>query len=38
MLLNVSAANQAAEISYGFSMNVRLIKLVPVNYYFERVN
>ena len=34
MLLNVLAADQAAEISYGFSLDLRLDKLVPVNYCF----
>ena len=36
MLLSVWAADQAAEISYGFSLDLRLIKLVPVNYCFYK--
>ena len=34
MLLGVWAANQATEISYGFSLDLQLVKLVPVNYCF----
>ena len=34
MLLRVWVADQAAEISYGFSLDLRLFKLVPVNYCF----
>ena len=33
MLLSVWVADQAAEISYGFSLDLWLVKLVPVNYY-----
>ena len=34
MLFSVRAADQAAEISYGFSLDLRLAKLVPVKYCF----
>ena len=34
MLLSVWAADQAAEISYGFSLDLWLGWLVPVNYCF----
>ena len=34
MLLSVVAANWATEISYGFSLDLQLIKLVPINYCF----
>ena len=36
MLLSVSAADQAAEILYAFSLDLRLVKLVPVNYCFKK--
>ena len=36
MLLSVWAPDQAAEISYGFSLDLRLVKLVPVNYCFYK--
>ena len=36
MLLSVSAADQAAEILYAFSLDLRLVKLVPVNYCFYK--
>ena len=34
MFLSVWDADQAAEISYGFSLDLRLVKLVPVYYCF----
>ena len=34
MLLSVWAANQVAEISYDFSLDLQIIKLVPDNYCF----
>ena len=38
MLVTIWAADQAAEISYGFSLDLRLVKLVPVNYCFYNNN
>ena len=34
MLLSVWTADQAAEISYGLSLDLQLVKLIPVNYCF----
>jgi len=31
MVLSFSAADQAAEIRHGFSLDLRLVKLVPMN-------
>ena len=36
MLLSVGAIGQAAEISYGFSLNLRLVNLIQVNYCFYK--
>ena len=36
MLLGVSAADQAAEISHGFSLDLRLVKFIQVNYCFYK--
>ena len=33
MLLSVWAASYADEISYGFSVHMRLAKFIPVNYH-----
>ena len=37
MLLSVCAADQAAENCYGFSLDLRLVKLVLVNYCFYKI-
>ena len=34
MLLSVWVTDQAADTSYGFSLDLRLVMLVPVNYWF----
>ena len=36
MLLTMVATSQAAEISHGFSLNLRLVKFIPVNYCFNK--
>ena len=36
MLLSVWATDQAAEITYGFTLELRLVLLVPVNYCFYK--
>jgi len=38
MLLNVRAINQVAEISYGFSPNLRLVMFIPVNSCLKKKN
>ena len=38
MLLSVWAAYQASEISFGSSLDLRLVELVPVNYSLKKKN
>ena len=39
MLSSVWATDQVTEISYGFNLDLRLVKLVPVNYcFYQKIN